>query len=122
MRLFSGILLWLVATVSGIIGGAWLMLAGLGWSGGFFTRGYWEDGEGEIGVGFGVFGLLVWLGLLAASFAVLRGGAHPATRGRRIASVVLTVVSVAVVVTVGVLSLGWPEPPSEFPSPPWNRA
>jgi hypothetical protein len=122
MRLFSGILLWLVATVAGIIGCGWLTLAGLGWSGGFFTRGYWEDGEGEIGVAFGVFGLLVWLGLLGASFAVLRGGAYPATRGVRIASVVLTIVSILVVVVMGVLSLGWPEPPSEFPSPPWNRA
>ncbi|QNA93538.1 MULTISPECIES: hypothetical protein [unclassified Microbacterium] len=121
MRLFSGLLLWLVATVSGVMGAGWFSLAGLGWSGGFITRSYWDD-ESGIGVAFGIFGLVVWLGLLGASFAVLRGGAFPATRGMRIASVVLTIVSVVAVVTVCALAIGWPEPPSEFPTPPWNRA
>lgn len=122
MRQTSGTLLWLVATVSGAFGAGWFSLAGLGWSNGFIKRIYWDESESGIGIAFAIFSLMVWLGLLIASVAVMRGGAHAPSRAVRVTSTVLTVVSVVGVVTLCLLAIGWPEPPSEFPTPPWNRA
>ena len=122
MRQVSGILLWVVATVGGVLGAGWFGLAGLGWSNGFIKRIYWDESESGIGVAFGVFGLLIWLALLGTSFAVMRGGNRPPSRATRVTSAVLTAVSVVLVVVACVLVIGWPEPPSEFPTPPWNRA
>jgi|GEM_PF-3421987 len=122
MRRASGILLWIVATVSGVFGAGWFSLAGVGWSGGFIKRSYWDESESGIGVGFAVVALLIWLGLLIASFTVIRGGGAAPTRAARVTSILLTGVSVVIVVVLCGMSIGWPEPPSEFPSPPWNRA
>ena len=105
MRFVVGIALWLVATASGLIAAAWFTLAGLGWSNGFFTRRYWEEGEGDIGVGLSVFGLVVWLALLWWSFAVIRGGSAPPSTAARVTSGVLVWVSVAAVLIACVASL-----------------
>lgn len=122
MRIVWGIVLWFVATLTGVIGAGWFSLAGLYWSGGFTTRYYWEEGEGEIGVGFAVVTLIGWALLLWAMVAVMRGGRLRESRGARVAAIILVVLSVIIVVTLCVVALVWPEPPSEFPSPPWNRA
>lgn len=122
MRQVTGILLWFVATVSGVFGAGWFGLAGVGWDGGFIKRVYWDESESGIGVGFAIFSLIVWLGLLGGSFAVMRGGQQRPSRGVRVTSAVLTAVSIIGVVVLCVLTIGWPEPPSEFPTPPWNRA
>lgn len=122
MRHASGILLWFIATVSGLFGAGWLNLAGLAWSGGFYTRIYWDESESGIGVAFGVISLLVWLALLFTSFAVMRGGSRTPSRTARVMSALLAAISVAVVVIAVAFVLGWPEPPSEFPTPEWNRA
>lgn len=119
MRIAGGIALWVVATVIGLSAAGWFSLAGVGWSNGFITRPCWEEGESEIGVSFGVVALVVWLVLLVLSVFVLRGDA-PATG--RAGSIIAAVVSVALVVTVCALVIAWPEPPSEYPLPPWNRA
>lgn len=122
MRAVGGVLLWLVATIIGVVGAAWFSLAGLGWSGGFTTRYYWEEGESEIGIGIALFALAVWVAVLVWSVRVMRGGSFANSRGARASSVVLTVVSIAIVVLMCVLAIAWPEAPSEYPSPPWNRA
>lgn len=122
MRLVGGILLWLIATVSGVFGAGWLSLAGVGWDGGFIKRISWDESESGIGVGFAIFSLVVWLGLLGGAFAVMRGGQYPTPRAVRAISTILTAVSLIGVVLLVVLAVGWPEPPSEFPTPPWNRA
>ena len=122
MRLVGGVVLWLIATVCGVLGAGWLSLAGVGWDGGFIARSYWDDSESGIGVGFAVILLIAWLGLLGGSFAVMRGGEHEPSRAIRATSVVLAVVSIAGVLALCILAVGWPEPPSEYPSPPWNRA
>lgn len=122
MRSVSGVLLWVVATVSGGVGAAWFSLAGLGWSNGFIKRSYWEEGESEIGVAFAVILLLVWLVLLSTSSAVMRGGSPRPARATLVTSRVLTGIGVALICTLCLLTIGWPEPPSEFPSTPWNRA
>lgn len=122
MRRASGIVLWIIATVSGVLGAAWFSLAGLGWSHGFIKRIYWDESESGIGVAFAIGHLLVWLALLAASIAVLRGGNQPSSRASKVTSVVLTTVSVVLVVIACLVAIGTPEPPSEFPTPPWNRA
>lgn len=100
----------------------WFSLAGVGWSQGFITRTYWEEGEGEIGVTFAVIALVVWLILLRVFAAVLRGSSSAESRGARTTSLTLTVTSVAVVLGLCTLAIAWPELPSEYPSPPWNRA
>ncbi|KNY04738.1 hypothetical protein [Microbacterium sp. GCS4] len=122
MRLVGGVVLWLIATVCGVLGAGWLSLAGVGWDGGFIARSYWDDSESGIGVGFAVILLIAWLGLLGGSFAVMRGGEYEPSRAIRAASIVLAVVSIVGVLALCILAVGWPEPPSEYPSPPWNRA
>ena len=123
MRIASGIALWIAATVIGLMSAASFSLAGLAWAdGSFFIRGYWEENEGEIGVGFAIFGLVTWVVLVIMSFVTLRGGPTAPSRGARVASVVLTMISVMAVVTLVGLAIGWPEPASEYPLPPWNRA
>lgn len=122
MRAAGGIGLWLMATLIGASAAVWFALAGLDWSGEFTKRPYWEDSESEIGVGLGVIALVVWIVLLAFSAAVLRRGSLQKSRGSHISSVLLVIVSIAVVAGLSVLAIGWPELPSEVPSPPWNRA
>lgn len=122
MRAVSGVLLWLIATIIGFVGAAWFALAGVGWSGGFTQKYYWEEGESEIGIGFAVISLAVWVAVLVWSVFVLRGGSLADSRSARTASTVLAGISVAVVLVLCVTTIGWPEPPSEHPSPPWNRA
>ncbi|MEV4736870.1 MULTISPECIES: hypothetical protein [unclassified Microbacterium] len=125
MRLVGGVVLWLVATVCGVLGAGWLSLAGVGWDGGFIARSYWDDSESGIGVGFAVILLIAWLGLLGGSFAVMRGGGYERSRTMRTmrtTSIVLAVVSIVGVLALCILAVGWPEPPTEYPSPPWNRA
>src|SRR3546814_1797768 len=118
MRAVGGVALWVVATLIGLSAAGWFSLAGVGWSNGFIKRSYWEANEGEIGVGFGLVALLVWLVLLLLSVFVLRGDAS--APGRRVGSVVAAAISIALVVTVCVLVIAWPEPPSEYPLPPWK--
>jgi len=122
MRVVGGVVLWMLATAIGIVAALWFAGAGLGWSGGFIKRGFWEDGESEFGIAFSVLLLLLWLALLGASVAVMSGGRHPLSRGRRVGTIVLATIGLIVVVTACVISIGWPEPPSEYPLPPWNRA
>lgn len=122
MRVVGGVSLWFVATLIGVVGAAWFSLAGLGWSGGFTTRSYWEEGESEIGVGFAVVGLAIWIAVLVWSTLVMRGGSLANSRGARAASNVLAAVSIAIVVLICILAIAWPEVPSEYPSPAWNRA
>lgn len=114
--------MWSVATVCGVLGAGWLSLAGVGWDGGFIKRIYWDESESGIGVAFAVFLLVAWLGILGGSFAAMRGGQYPPTFAVRVTSTVLTAVSVVGVLALCILAVGWPEPPSEFPPPPWNRA
>lgn len=122
MRVVGGVVLWMSATAIGVLAALWFAGAGLGWSGGFIRRSFWEEGESEFGVAFSILLLLVWLALLGASYAVMRGGHHPPSRGRTVAAIALATISLIVVVTACVISIGWPEPPSEYPLPPWNRA
>jgi len=122
MRHFGAIVLWLAATVSGLFGAGWLSLAGVGWADGFFKRSYWDETESGISVAFSVFGLVVWLVLLWASFGIMRAGDTQPSRAIRIASVTLVAISMGAVLIALGLALGWPEPASEFPTPPWNRA
>ncbi|WP_085482125.1 hypothetical protein [Agreia pratensis] len=122
MRVVGGMVLWVVATLSGVLAAASFSLAGLGWSGGFVERRYWEEGEGQIGVAFGVAALLTWLVLLGLSVGVFRRGALRQSGSARATAVGLAALSVTVVVGLCVLAIGWPEPASEIPSPPWNRA
>lgn len=122
MRVASGIVLWIVATLIGASAAFWFSLAGLGWSDGFIKRRYWEANESEITVGLGVIALVVWLVMLAVSVAVLRRGSVRDSRGWRTASIVLAVASILTVGALCGVSIAWPEVPSEIPSPPWNRA
>ncbi|MGA7148165.1 MAG: hypothetical protein WBX17_06745 [Microbacterium sp.] len=122
MRAFGGVSLWLVATIVGVVGAGWFSLAGLGWSGGFTKRYYWEDGESGYSVGFALVSLAVWVALLVWSVRVMRGGSLADSRAARVTSTVLAMVSIAIVVVMCVLFIAWPETPSEYPSPPWNRA
>lgn len=122
MRVVGGVSLSLVATIFGVVGAAWFSLAGLGWAGGFTTRYYWEEGESEIGIGFAVVSLAVWVAVLVSSTWVMRSGSLADSRGARAASSVLAVVSIAIVVLICVLAIAWPETHSDYPSPPWNRA
>ena len=122
MRQAAGVILWVVATASGVIAAAWFNLAGLGWDRGFIKRVYWDEPESGIGIAFAVFSIIVWLGMLGWSVAVMRGGPHSPTSAVRVTSTVLASVSIVGVMTLCMLTIGWPEPPSEFPTPPWNRA
>lgn len=122
MRIAGGIVLWFVATLIGASSAGWFALAGLGWSDGFIHRSFWEAGESEIGVGFGVIALVVWLVLLALSGTILRRGSLRDSRRGRTAAIVLSVASIITVAALCVLAIGWPELPSETPSLPWNRA
>lgn len=85
-------------------------------------RRYWEDSESELTVGLGVIALVVWLVLLGISVVVLRPGSAKDSRGGHTASTLLAVVSIVTVGALCVVAIGWPELPSEIPSPPWNRA
>jgi len=122
MRIAGGIVLWFVATLIGASAAGWFSLAGLGWAGGFSKRYYWDETESGLTVGLGLIALVVWLVLLAASRTVLRRGSLRNSTGWRAASIVLAGVSVVTVIAVCVVAIGWPELPSEIPSPPWNRA
>lgn len=114
--------MWFIATVIGASAAFWFSIAGLGWSNGFMKRRLWEEGESDLGVGIGIVAVLVWLLLLGLSTFLLRGGSPRLSRDDRATSVVLPAVSVGVVVTLCVLAIAWPESPSEYPLPPWNRA
>ena len=122
MRMLGGILLWVVATLLGLIAAAGFSGAGLGWANGFIKRSFWEDVESEIGVGFSIFGLVGWLVLLGLSALTIRGGDHAPSKTARVTSSVLVALSIAVVLVACAVSIGWPEPASEYPLPPWNRA
>lgn len=122
MRMLGGFLLWVVATLLGLLAAAGFSGAGLGWANGFIKRSFWEDGESEIGIGLSIFGLVVWLVLLGLSALTIRGGDQTASKTARVTSSVLVALSVAVVLVACVVSIGWPEPASEYPLPPWNRA
>lgn len=122
MRQVIGVVLWVIATVIGILGAGWFSLAGVGWAGGFIKRRYWDESESGIGIAFAVFLLVVWLGILGGSVGVMRGGVRPPTGAVRVTSTMLASISLVGVVVLCVLTIGWPEPPSEFPTPPWNRA
>lgn len=106
MRIAGGIGLWLMATLIGASAAVWFALAGLGWSGEFTKRPYWEESESEIGVGLGLIALVVWLVLLVISAAVLRHGSLQQSRGSHISSVLLVLVSIAVVAGLSVLAIG----------------
>ncbi|WP_341955431.1 hypothetical protein [Microbacterium sp. LWH13-1.2] len=122
MRMLGGILLWVIATLLGLVSAAGFSGSGLGWANGFIKRSFWEDVESEIGVGFSIFGLVGWLVLLGLSALTIRGGEQAPSKTARVTSSVLVALSIGVVVVACVVSIGWPEPASEYPLPPWNRA
>ncbi len=122
MRMLGGLVLWVVATLLGLIAAAGLAGAGLGWANGFIKRSFWEDVESEIGIGLSVFGLVGWLVLLGLSALTMRGGGQAPSKPARVTASVLVVLSFVVVLVACVVSIGWPEPASEYPLPPWNRA
>ncbi|WP_431075596.1 hypothetical protein [Microbacterium phyllosphaerae] len=122
MRMLGGVVLWVVATLLGLIAAAGFSGAGLGWANGFIKRSFWEDAESEIGIGLSVFGLLGWLVLLGLAALTMRGGDQTPSKVARVTSSVLVALSTAAVVVACVVSIGWPEPASEYPLPPWNRA
>ncbi len=120
-RIGGGLVLGLLATVLGAGAVFWLALAGVAWSNGF-ARGYsWEDGESELGIGIALAFVLGWLVLLGLSVTVLVKKSVRHAAGSRVVAVLVVVLSLAVVVAALVLLIP-PLPPSEFPSPPWNRA
>ncbi|EXJ51469.1 hypothetical protein AS96_09160 [Microbacterium sp. MRS-1] len=122
MRIGGGIVLGIVATVVGASAAFWFALSGLIWSGGF-AHGYgWEEGESELGVALGVAGLFGWLVLLALAMVTLLAGATRRPRSSRVTATLVVVLSAAVVATLCVLALLTPQPASEYPLPPWNRA
>lgn len=110
MRATWGVVLGVIATLVGASAAAWFSLAGVGWSGGFIERSYWEEGEGEIGVLFAVTALIVWVVLLGVAVLLLRPSSREDSTDSVSAAVLLTVVSVLTVSAVCVLSIGWPEP------------
>ncbi|WP_314428005.1 hypothetical protein [uncultured Microbacterium sp.] len=122
MRMLGGVLLWLAATVIGLIAALGFSGAGLGWSNGFIKRGFWEDVESEIGIGLSIFGLVGWLVLLGLSTLVMRGDGRETRTAARLTLTLLLCISLVAVVLACAISIGWPEPPSEYPTPPWNRA
>ncbi len=120
-RISGGLVLGLLATILGTGAVFWLALAGVAWSDGF-TRGYsWEDGESELGIGIALAFMLGWLVLLGVSVSVVLTKPARRTTSSRLAAVLIAVLSIAVVVVAFVLLIP-PLPPSEFPTPPWNRA
>lgn len=122
MRVGGGIALGVAATIVGAFAAFSFTLAGLIWSDGF-AQGYgWEAAESGIGVAIGVASLVGWLVLLTLSMVTLLAGERRRSRSARVAAVLVAVVSVAVVVTLCVLALLTPQPVSEYPLPPWNRA
>ena len=110
MRATWGVVLGVIATLIGASAAAWFSLAGVGWSGGFIERSYWEESEGEIGVVLAVAALVFWVLLLGVAFLLLRPGSLGDSPGGVSAAVLLTVVSVLTVSTLCVLSFAWPEP------------
>lgn len=117
----AGMLLWLLATVMGATAAAWFSLAGLGWGDdGFFTRIYWDESESGITIGFGVVALVVWGALLWPATVLVRN--RDGVRSHSVLALTMSLISVGIVVVLCCVALGWPEPPSEFPTPPWNRA
>ncbi|WP_455905561.1 hypothetical protein [Microbacterium sp.] len=106
----------------GLIAAAGFAGAGLGWANGFIRRSFWEDVESPIGIGLSIFGLVGWLVLLGLSALTMRSGGQAPSRAARVAASVLVVLSAVVVLVACVVSIGWPEPASEYPLPPWNRA
>lgn len=122
MRIFLAIVLWIVGTAAGLLGAGFLSLAGLAWTDGFTTRGYWEEGESGFSVALGVGCFIVWLVLLGVGTVIFREGFPERSSRARTAAIVVNVVLIALVVGVCLLALLWPEPPSEFPTPEWGRA
>lgn len=122
MRVTGGIALGIVATLVGASAAVSFALAGLVWSDGFTQGQGWEQAESTFGVTIGVASLVGWLALLAASVVTLLAGKRRQLRSARVQAVLVALVSVAVVVTLCVLALLTPQPPSEYPLPPWNRA
>lgn len=120
-RISGGIVLGLLATTLGTGAVFWLTLAGVAWSDGF-TRGYsWEDGESELGIGIALAFILGWLVLLGVSVSVVLKKPTRRAPSSWPTAVLVAVLSITVVVVAFVLLI--PSlPPSEFPTPPWNRA
>ena len=122
MRLAGGVTVAVIATIIGLSAAWWFALAGLLFNGGWTTAYYWDPTESPIGVAFGVMALVVWLLLLVAAVAILRRDSS----GTRMVSPVLlwsvAGVSTAAVIVVCVMVFNAPQPPSEYPLPPWNRA
>lgn len=124
MRIVGTVLLAEAATLAGLFGGFMLGLSGLTLAGpGLMVIGYSDsdDAERAIGIGMGVFALLVWLVLLLFAALVGLGGDRP-TRARRVT--VWIVVGLSAVMVLGLLTavLATPPPVSEYPLPEWNRA
>lgn len=113
-----GLVLGAVSTALGVGAVFWLALAGVAWSDGL-TRGYsWEDRESELGIGIAVVFGLGWLVLLGVAVVALIK--RPPATGAVVA--VLVVVASVVVVAAAWFLFIPTLPPSEFPTPPWNRA
>jgi membrane protease YdiL (CAAX protease family) len=124
VRIVGSVLLAIAATLAGLFGGFMLGLSGLTVAGpGLMVIEYSDsdDAERAIGIGMGVFALLVWLVLLLFAALVGLGGEQP-MRARR--ATVWIVVGLSAVMVLGLLTavLATPPPISEYPLPEWNRA
>ncbi len=73
-----------------------------------------------IAVGLGVVTLIVWAALLWPATGLVRN--RHGVRSHGTLALTMTLLSVGLVVVLCCMALAWPEPPSEFPTPPWNRA
>ena len=124
MRIVGTVLVAIAATLAGLFGGFMLGLSGLTLAGPGLTVIEYsdsDDAEPAIGIGMGVFALLVWLVLLLVAALVGLGGDRPA-RTRRVT--VWIVVGLSALLVLGLLTavLAAPPPVSEYPLPEWNRA
>jgi amino acid transporter len=102
MRTASAVALGFVATIVGVIGAAWLTLAGLTWQG---PNGAWEETESPFGIAFAVTFLVGWLALLGWAVAVCLNGDVEHRRRFRITAGVVSAVSVVIVAVACLFAL-----------------